>query len=54
MLTERETRRYAKRQMTWFRKQHDATWFEGFGDSPEVQERVLRSVSSTMRTVPAE
>ncbi len=31
------TRRYAKRQMTWFRKEAGAQWFEGFGDEPEVQ-----------------
>ncbi|MDE3181348.1 MAG: tRNA (adenosine(37)-N6)-dimethylallyltransferase MiaA [Acidobacteriota bacterium] len=31
------TRRYAKRQMTWWRRESDVTWFEGFGDSAEVQ-----------------
>jgi tRNA dimethylallyltransferase len=40
MLTERDTRRYAKRQWTWFRKQHNPEWFEGFGDDPNVQARV--------------
>jgi tRNA dimethylallyltransferase len=28
------TRRYAKRQITWFRKEPGVTWFEGFGDDP--------------------
>jgi tRNA dimethylallyltransferase len=32
------TRRYAKRQLTWFRKETGVHWFEGFGDEPGVQE----------------
>ena len=36
-----ETRRYAKRQMTWFRRERDVTWFQGFGDCPELQEQVF-------------
>jgi tRNA dimethylallyltransferase len=30
------TRRYAKRQMTWFRKEPLVHWLEGFGDDAEV------------------
>lgn len=30
------TRRYAKRQMTWFRKEHGVKWFGGFGDNPRI------------------
>lgn len=30
------TRRYAKRQLTWFRKEPDVHWFAGFGDDPEI------------------
>jgi tRNA dimethylallyltransferase len=26
------TRRYAKRQLTWFRKEMNVRWFAGFGD----------------------
>jgi tRNA dimethylallyltransferase len=40
-LTARHTRRYAKRQMTWFRREPEVEWFAGFGDDPEVQQRVL-------------
>lgn len=36
-----ETRRYAKRQMTWFRRERDVTWFRGFGDCPSVQKEVF-------------
>jgi tRNA dimethylallyltransferase len=35
--TQTATRQYAKRQMTWFRREEDVTWFMGFGDDPEVQ-----------------
>ncbi len=30
------TRRYAKRQLTWFRKEQGVRWFEGFGDYPAI------------------
>jgi tRNA dimethylallyltransferase len=35
------TRRYAKRQITWFRKEPDVQWFSGFGDDPAVAAAVL-------------
>lgn len=35
-LIQRDTRRYAKRQLTWFRKEPDIYWF-----SPEERERIL-------------
>jgi tRNA dimethylallyltransferase len=31
------TRRYAKRQLTWFRKDPGVSWFSGFGDDAEIQ-----------------
>ena len=31
-----ETRQYAKRQWTWFRRDPDVIWLNGFGDAPEV------------------
>ena len=36
-LTQRETRHYAKRQLTWFRKENEVFWFDGFGSNPIVQ-----------------
>ena len=36
-LIQQATRRYAKRQLTWFRKELDVWWYEGFGDDPLVQ-----------------
>ena len=35
------TRRYAKRQLTWFRKEPGVHWLTGFGDSPEVRKEAL-------------
>lgn len=40
----RETRRYSKRQMTWFRQDRGMEVFRGFGDDPAVTERVLSRV----------
>ena len=38
------TRRFAKRQITWFRKEPDVHWISGFGDDPAVLAAVLRRV----------
>ncbi|MDW8239048.1 MAG: tRNA (adenosine(37)-N6)-dimethylallyltransferase MiaA [Acidobacteriota bacterium] len=40
-LTQQDVRHYAKRQLTWFRREPDVTWFDGFGDDPAVQRRVI-------------
>jgi tRNA dimethylallyltransferase len=34
---QRNTRNYAKRQMTWFRKEADMDWLKGFGNAAEAQ-----------------
>lgn len=33
-------RNYAKRQLTWFRREPDVKWFNSFGDDPELQRQV--------------
>jgi tRNA dimethylallyltransferase len=38
------TRRYAKRQMTWFRKEEGTYWISGLGDDREVQKRALERI----------
>jgi tRNA dimethylallyltransferase len=43
-IIQRDTRRYAKRQMTWFRKQPEVTWFDGPGDSEEIKNTVHQFV----------
>ena len=35
------TRRYAKRQLTWFRREPAVEWCNGFGDDPQVQLHAL-------------
>ena len=40
------TRRYAKRQLTWFRKESGVHWFRGFGDDPKVQSAALLYLQS--------
>jgi tRNA dimethylallyltransferase len=39
--TQLETRRYAKRQLTWFRKEQGVQWIAGFGDDPQVHTEAL-------------
>jgi tRNA dimethylallyltransferase len=34
-------RNYAKRQITWFRREPEVTWLRGFGDDPEIQREVI-------------
>ncbi|HEY7820269.1 MAG TPA: tRNA (adenosine(37)-N6)-dimethylallyltransferase MiaA [Vicinamibacteria bacterium] len=47
-LTVLSTIQYAKRQMTWFRREPDVQWFEGEGDDPAVEARVLDWMQSTL------
>ncbi len=37
-------RNYAKRQMTWFRREPDVTWLVGFGDDIRMQSDAIRKV----------
>jgi tRNA dimethylallyltransferase len=39
---QQSTRQYAKRQLTWFRRDQGVRWFSGFGDDAEVQASVLK------------
>jgi len=39
-------RNYAKRQMTWFRREPEVKWFTGFGDDPEVTRQVLSYIET--------
>ena len=40
-------RNYAKRQMTWFRREPDVTWLNGFGDDPEIQQMAVERVRTS-------
>jgi tRNA dimethylallyltransferase len=37
-------RNYAKRQMTWFRREPEVRWLRGFGDGGEIQERAIAAI----------
>ena len=39
--TKLDVRHYAKRQLTWFRREPQATWFDGFGEDAAIQTAVL-------------
>lgn len=43
---QRNTRNYAKRQLTWFRRESGMVWLRGFGDAPELREMALSNVSA--------
>lgn len=38
-------RNYAKRQMTWFRREPEVHWLRGFGDDAEIQREAATQVS---------
>lgn len=38
--TKLDVRHYAKRQLTWFRREDNVTWLNGFGDEIEIQEMI--------------
>ncbi|MGH6869423.1 MAG: hypothetical protein ACREDA_11265, partial [Methylocella sp.] len=38
------TRRFAKRQLTWFRKEPDVHWISGFGEDLPVLEAARRRI----------
>jgi len=42
-------RNYAKRQMTWFRREPSVHWLQGFGDDPQIQQRAVDWVSDFLR-----
>jgi len=47
---QRNTRRYAKRQITWFRKEPDVEWLTGFGDEPALQQAAIDRVRQHVKS----
>ena len=47
--TAKKTRRYAKRQMTWFRREPDIHWLPGFGGEDAVRAEALAYVEGRAR-----
>ena len=50
--TKQDVRNYAKRQLTWFRRESGAEWFEGFGEDPELLVSVLKTIQRTHQLIP--
>ncbi len=46
-LTKRDTRRFAKRQLTWFRKEQDVSWLE---HNPENTELTVQTITDEIKT----
>jgi tRNA dimethylallyltransferase len=46
---QQSTRRYAKRQITWFRKESAVLWYSGFGCDPKVASAILEHLLSRQR-----
>jgi len=46
-------RNYAKRQLTWFRREPDVTWLAGFGDEPQILEKATARVRDSLSRVGA-
>ena len=46
-------RNYAKRQMTWFRREPEVSWLTGFGDEPQIQERAIALVTDSLLQIRA-
>ena len=43
-------RNYAKRQMTWFRREPEVTWLKGFGDGTGIQREASRVIAEGFRS----
>ncbi len=41
-------RNYAKRQMTWFRREPDVHWLSGFGDEPGIRDEAERLIAQRL------
>ena len=45
---QRNTRHYAKRQITWFRRERELQWLKGFGDAPHIRQAALASTAHSL------
>lgn len=44
-------RNYAKRQLTWFRREPDVRWFASFGDDAEVQREAAKVIAGELEAI---
>ena len=47
-LAQQGHRNYAKRQLTWFRREPDVQWLNGFGNDPLVQQQSLQLIARSI------
>jgi tRNA dimethylallyltransferase len=45
--TKLDVRHYAKRQLTWFRREPGVEWLDGFGDEPDIQRALLARLTGS-------
>jgi tRNA dimethylallyltransferase len=48
--SKQDVRNYAKRQLTWFRREKAALWLNGFGDDPAISEQAF-SFANDIKTL---
>jgi tRNA dimethylallyltransferase len=48
--TQQGHRHYAKRQTTWFRREPDVYWLNGFGDNAAIAEEAVQQVEKQLRS----
>ena len=53
-LTKRDTRHYAKRQLTWFRRENGVVWFDSVGNDPLLQSHVGAKVAHFLKQLSLE
>ncbi|MGB5012688.1 MAG: tRNA dimethylallyltransferase, partial [Pyrinomonadaceae bacterium] len=44
--SKQDVRNYAKRQLTWFRREPDAVWLDGFGGDDDVFQALVEAISA--------
>jgi tRNA dimethylallyltransferase len=50
--TQVKTRQYAKRQLTWFRRESNIEWLSGFGNEPDVERSASDTVANWLKQNP--
>ncbi len=44
--TKQDVRNYAKRQLSWFRRENNVIWLDGFGNEPEILQNLLQIIET--------
>ncbi|HTZ89302.1 MAG TPA: tRNA (adenosine(37)-N6)-dimethylallyltransferase MiaA [Alloacidobacterium sp.] len=47
-LAQQGHRNYAKRQLTWFRRERDMYWLHGFGDEPRIRRKAVELIEAQL------